>query len=111
MKKVSIVLATLFLLGISSNSFAGSVTGPVTSIAIRASDGLVFVAIGATASGQPTCATHSYWMIKDENSNVGKQQMAAFLAAYVAGKTVTIYGTNTCTRWSDGEDVDMVVVN
>jgi len=47
-------------------------------------------------------------MIKDENSNTGKQQLAILLAARASGETITVDGSNTCTRWGDGEDVDLV---
>jgi hypothetical protein len=62
------------------------------------------------ASGKPTCAKNPYWMIRDENSNAGKQQLATLLAAQATGKTVTVNGMGTCQRWLDGEDVNDVVL-
>jgi hypothetical protein len=47
-------------------------------------------------------------MIRDENSAVGKRQLAMLLLAYSTGQVVTVYGMNTCARWVDGEDVDVV---
>ncbi|MDX1252755.1 MAG: hypothetical protein IDH49_10990 [Gammaproteobacteria bacterium] len=89
---------------------AGVVTGQVDYVLVRASDGLIYVGLrnATVLSPAPTCATISYWMIKDENSNAGKQQLATLLAAQVAGKTITIWGSNTCARWRDGEDIDAV---
>jgi hypothetical protein len=49
-------------------------------------------------------------MIKNENSVAGKSQISLLLAAQAAGKPVAITGAGTCTRWGDGEDIDVLVV-
>ncbi len=56
----------------------------------------------------PACATISYWMIRDENSNSGKQQLSMLLAAHAAQRSISVHGMNTCNRWGDGEDVDYI---
>lgn len=103
-------LATVLALLSSINVYAGNVEGTVVDIVFRASDGLVYFNIIGQSHDKPTCATSSYWMIKNEQSNAAKLQIAALLLAYASGKTVTVYGTNTCTRWPDGEDVDWIRV-
>ena len=35
-----------------------------------------------------------------------KHKSAILIAAHSAGKSIAVDGTNTCTRWGDGEDVD-----
>ena len=108
----STFLAAQFIAGLSgacvmTSSYGGSQTGVVTSLDIRASDGLAYFHLSGTASGRPTCAASSvYWMIKAENSLAGKQQLAMLLTALASGKTITVTGANTCSRWSDGEDVE-----
>ena len=92
----------------ASPSWAGSVTGVVRRLLVRDSDGLVLVEIIGSATGKPACATHSYWIIRDENSESGKRQYALLLAAKASGLTVQISGANRCSRWSDGEDIDLV---
>ena len=58
---------------------------------------------------RPSCADgHSYWMIKDENSIAGKAQLSMLLTAYASGKTISVTGSNTCTRWKDGEDLNVI---
>lgn len=109
MKKV-ILFVVLYAILCASNCFAGYITGTVSSVVIRASDGLVYITVTGTRIYPAPCSTVGYWMIKDENSNVGKQQLAALLAANASKSEVTIYGTNTCTRWGDGEDIDSVIV-
>lgn len=59
---------------------------------------------------RPDYAKIAYWMIKDENSNVGKQQYSMTLAAHATGKTVTVKGMNTCGYWADGENVNTVQI-
>lgn len=84
--------------------FAGSQTGKVQRIWAR-EDGLLYVVLDGAPTGKPQCATIGYWMIKDENSNHGKAQLSLLMMAFASGKTVTIDGRNTCSRWSDGEDI------
>lgn len=97
----------LLLVLIVSPVFAGKQTGKVEMLIVRASDGLIYFTLsGGSKTDSPACATAGYWMIKDENSNVGKQQYSMILAAHASGKTVTVSGANACSRWRDGEDVD-----
>jgi hypothetical protein len=89
---------------------AGQVTGVINWVMVRASDGLTYVSIIGTPTGQPGCATGGYWMIADENSEAGKKQYAMLLEAKATGAAITIYGTNTCTRWPDGENINAVLI-
>jgi hypothetical protein len=89
---------------------AGTQTGKVTKLGVRDSDGLVYFILAGSPAGVPACATHGYWMIKNENSESGKRQLALLIAAQASGKSVVVMGANTCARWPDGEDVDMLSV-
>jgi hypothetical protein len=89
---------------------AGSITGTVSWVISRASDGLTYVLINGTASGPPACATGGYWVIKDETSDAGHKQYAMLLDAQASGLQVHIAGTNACTRWSNGEDIDWIQI-
>ncbi|NOU52138.1 hypothetical protein HG263_16535 [Pseudoalteromonas sp. JBTF-M23] len=92
-------------------STANSQESKVAWLMVRASDGLVYFALeGGTRNNRPSCATSGYWMIKDENSTAGKQQYSMILSAHASGKKVRIYGAGKCSRWSDGEDVDALMV-
>ena len=105
MKKTFMVLLCL----ISGASYAGTQSGFVARLEVRAVDGLIFFSLSGAKTGSPACATRRYWMIKDENSNAGKQQYSMLLTAYTSGKPVMVAGMGTCTRWGDGEDVGSVV--
>lgn len=101
---------TLFVLVASlvANAYAGSQTGQVKWFRVRQSDNLHYLGLEGTKAGGPACATQSYWIIKDENSVAGKSQVSMIIAAYLAGKAITIQGANTCTRWGDGEDINIL---
>ncbi|MBL8339747.1 MAG: hypothetical protein JNM97_23480 [Rhodoferax sp.] len=93
----------------SVSAFAGEEVGQVTNLSVRASDGLVYFWLGGgSATGRPACATNPYWVIKSETSSAGKQQLAMLLTAKATGKRVRVSGSDTCLRWSDGEDVNAV---
>ncbi|WP_197692507.1 hypothetical protein [Geobacter sp. DSM 9736] len=110
MRIISVLCLTLVLsCFISNESMAGSVYGTVSSIIVRASDGLVYFTVAGTPVGKPSCATGGYWIIRDENSTVGKQQLAVLLAALSTKNTVSIVGNDTCNRWGDGEDLNYII--
>ncbi len=97
------------LISMMSLSHAGEQIGTIQYVRVRASDGLIYFALsGGAKSGSPPCATVDYWMIRDENSNAGKQQYAMLLAAQLAGRAVAIAGLSTCARWVNGEDVNEI---
>lgn len=107
-------MKVMFLLSlfISTNIYAGTQSGTVDYIIVRASDGLVYFTIeGGEIADNPPCAKRGYWMIKDENSNSGKMQYSMILSAQASGKTINVSGLNTCTRWGDGEDVNYIKIN
>jgi hypothetical protein len=107
--RVSLSLAICLLLA-STVGNAGSVTGTVSEVIARASDGLTYVYMNGTSSGRPACAANtSYWMIMSESSDVGKKQYAMLLAAKAGGIQLTIQGNNTCSRWADGEDISYII--
>lgn len=112
MKSMKAMMASLAITAlVPAATWAGNVEGMVGSLSQRASDGLIVVYISGTSSGRPACAASQlYWLVKDENSNVGKGQYAMLLAARLAGKTVRVVGSNTCTRWGDGEDINYIEI-
>jgi hypothetical protein len=84
--------------------------GKIKYLTIRGSDGLVLVELDGPVSGKPACAPYSYWILKDEKSLTGKQQLALLVTAKATGQTIAISGTGSCTRWHDGEDIDTIQV-
>lgn len=100
-----------FILMSSIPSFAqaaGTVTGTVASVLVRQSDGLTYFYVNGTASGQPGCATSTYWMISGETSDAGHKLYAMLLEAKISGALIIVTGAGTCIRWPDGEDVLVV---
>jgi hypothetical protein len=112
MRFMKAVLPVLAVIGSSWSlaAGAGNVTGTVSHVLVRQSDGLTYFYIAGTATGKPSCATNTYWIVMNENSTAGKGILALMMAGQASGKTVSIYGNNTCTRWPDGEDIQFVDV-
>lgn len=108
-KKIAPVVIPAYF-AIIGTAAAGTQLGQVLDIQVRSTDGLIIVGLSGTTSNRPACALYSYWLIKDENSTAGKQQLALLLAAQANAQTVQIVGMGTCTRWSDGEDIGSVVI-
>ncbi len=108
MKNLVLIALVLASFVASEAVVAGEVTGTISSVIVRQSDGLTYFYMNGTPTGKPACAGRPYWMIKDENSEVGKKLYALLLTAKTTDATVRVVGLNTCTRWSDGEDVDWI---
>ncbi|AZN38035.1 hypothetical protein EJO50_00740 [Iodobacter ciconiae] len=97
------------MFGFFSLTYAGTQKGTVAAITKRSTDGLLYFTLNGPATGKPACASWPYWMIKDENSMSGMQQLALILMAKKSASVVTVHGTGTCERWGDGEDVYSIV--
>ncbi len=109
MKTLVQLFVILLALSLPNLASASKQTGKVKNLIVRASDGLTYLYLdSATPSDKPDCAANPYWMIKDENSEVGKKQYSMLLAAHAAGRKISITGTGTCTRWGDGEDINAI---
>lgn len=108
--RATMVLGVM-LAGFASPAYAGTVEGKVKSLVVRASDGLHYVVIEGAFTDRAACAQNtSYWMITDEHSDAGKSQLAMLLSAYMSGKSVLVQGTGSCNRWTDGEDILVVLL-
>lgn len=102
-------IISFFLMLVTLSVQAGWQEGQITKILVRQSDGLHYFFMSGTATNRPACAAgHTYWILKDENSIAGKSQLSMLLTAYASGKTVSVSGTDACTRWGDGEDVNVI---
>ena len=111
MKKI----VSLWLFGLQSlfwgQAYASDYLGKVSVIHVRDADGLIWVYIEGTRTGErPTCADKEYLVIKNENSPAGQRQLALLMMAQASDKTVFIEGARTCTRWGDGEDINMLSI-
>jgi hypothetical protein len=94
-----------------TTSQAGTGAGTVANVTVRDSDGLTYVYLSNPPTGRPACAASTqYWMIPNENSEAGKKLYALLLAAQLSGRPVSITGKNTCVRWGDGEDINLVIL-
>ena len=107
--RAAVFVAFTSVLG-ATTGLASEQTGRVTQLIVRASDGLVYFYLDGARTARPACApTNTYWMIKAEASETGKKQLAMLMVARETGKPLRVVGSNTCTRWVDGEDVDSIM--
>jgi len=98
----------LFTNGAAAQS---SQTGTVTRIHVRATDGLVYFFVDGPRTPAPACATQTYWVIGNEASTAGRQQLALLMMAEAAGKAVIVSGSGTCARRPDAESVVEIAVS
>lgn len=104
----SLCLVSALGLALASPADAGTAAGKVKELHVRASDGLIVVILNSPRYGKPSCATQDYFIVRDGNSHTGEAQFAMLTAAFLNGTTVFITGSNACTRWLDGEDIEDV---
>lgn len=92
-------------------SHAGVVNGHIVAIYVRQNDGLVYFETDGTISNRAGCAaSNNLWIVPNENSETSKRQYAALLSAKATNSSIDVYGTGTCTRWPNSEDVDTIVI-
>jgi hypothetical protein len=70
-----------------------------------------FVYLSATITGSPTCATQTTRFAIDPDTPGGKAQVAAILAAQIAGRTINAVGRGVCDIWPGTESLDYVTIN
>lgn len=103
------VLLMSLLMSAAFSQDAMAQRGQVLDLSVRR-DGLIIFSLSGERGAKPSCATNNYWIVPNENSDYGKRVYAALLAARSSGATVDVWGSGTCTRWSDGEDVELVTL-
>ncbi len=96
----------------TSMTFAGDQVGIVSQFIARGSDNLHLVILqGTPHNNKPACAkNYDYWMIANENSAAGKTQISMIMTALAQQKELIITGTNTCSRWGDGESIENIII-
>ena len=67
--------------------------------------GVVIFSSSGTRYGVPACAASTNRFVIDASTAGGKAQLAGLLAAYHAGKAITVLGNGTCTIYFDSESV------
>ncbi len=94
MKKIVLLLALLA----SFNAFASEVTGNVIDIRVTSStlgSNLTHVKTSGSLINQAQC-TNGQWWTMDTDTEQGKSFLSVLLAAKMASRPVTIWGTGTC---------------
>ena len=88
---------------------AGSGTGIITSYYV--SNGLIIFYLSPVASGQPACANALHFAFDAVTTAIGRENAAEFRSAFLANKTLNVFGTGSCTVTSNSEDLYYFIVN
>jgi len=107
MKTISSLLIINLLF--SLNTYAGTGTGKVTGIlpfSKSTGEKIFFIAMEQKVDS-PSCNTTNRFVLSDTDPSYNIN-VSALLAAYQAGSSVKVKGKNTCTVWSNSEDVSRV---
>jgi hypothetical protein len=105
--KFKLMIAVALLAFGSVAAANGSYVGPVRIV--YWSSQLYLDASATQMSNRPTCATRNYVVLQESVTDpVFKNKLAVIMAAWYAGRTVTLTGNGTCT--SEGDEIVYVVV-
>jgi hypothetical protein len=102
------VMAMLLGLGLSAPAMAGHYYGRIKPYFW--STALYLDANAASMDSRPACATRNTVRLQetDPNDPVYKHKFAMLLAAWLAGQSVEMWGTGTCT--TEGDEIIHVIV-
>ncbi len=106
-------LTIAFLLVFSGVSFAGSVAdAKITQIYCGYFSGANMCSIyfDKASTAAPSCDAGLNRMQIKTDDDTGKALLSLALTAYSAQKTVSASGKDTCTIWSDTEDMNMLFI-
>lgn len=110
MKKLVVILA---LVASTSAFSASNQTAVVDYVQAHSSNGLTYfnlAGLKTNEAGDVNCGGSNIWIIKDPDSDIGKQLYSMILAAASANKTVTVKGSGLCPNGLqiDGEYVESI---
>ncbi|MDH0863146.1 hypothetical protein [Mitsuaria sp. GD03876] len=92
-----------------TSSFGGTASGRVSAPNFMPNGAVIFYVEGSRNS-PPACATESRRFALNGATPQGKTQLSGLLLAYSQGKTVNVYGTNSCSVWGDTETLDFFAI-
>lgn len=108
MKKILI----LIVLALAANAHAGTAGSGILSDVHFMNNGVVIVYTSGVRADVPTCAsTQPDRFAIDASTEAGKAQLSGLLAAYVAEKTVRIFGMGSCAAHPDTETINYFVID
>jgi hypothetical protein len=102
-----------FFLLICGYAFAGIQAGTIEKLFVSGRDyappyqNPTHVSMDGIYNEKPACATSGYWAINTETEQ-GKAILTLVLTSYATGKSLTFYGTGTCSLRPDMETVFQV---
>ena len=112
MKKLTMTLMSLWVIGAAGPLFAGgSATANISKVGLIQSIGdVLFVQLSpATVSGAPGCAVNTEWQfVVSLTTTQGQQMLALLLDAKATNASVQLAGTGTCNVYGNVETLDAI---
>lgn len=111
MKTIIIFICLVFL---ASNAFSSSLTAKISRILVIDRTKLVYVYPVGGISTPAACATSSSAKILYSFSTdrpLAREYLSMLLSAQASGRTVSLYGKNTCVDQTGIETIDYIVIN
>ena len=107
MKRAFLIRAVVILLVFSHPSPADAgVTTSVNIVAVDVrNDGTFLIDVSQPTTGAPACATTPGRLSANSNTAGGKALLQLAISVYLSGKPVIVYGTGTCSEFSDIESL------
>ncbi len=109
---MKMVIFYILLLFVCNDVFSGTVNSKILFIQVNNGTswpGLVAVKFDAMPNSQPSCATDNQGRFGFSiDTDAGKATYALMLSAQASGKTVEVYGKNSCFGSTAIEEIDYV---
>jgi hypothetical protein len=103
MRKLIAAVLCLFIPVVAS---AGSATGGKIHSLIFTKNGTVIFWTTGARSGVPGCAADDRWVLFVSETNNAQSMLSGLLAAYSAGKSISVVGTGRCDYENGGESME-----
>ena len=107
-RKVKFLLCSMILAG--SPALASQQTGTVTLVSAATGSSPYAFAVTGMRTTKPSCATDDVWMIESPAGDSSKAMFSEALSAQLAGRTIFVMGTGTCTTIPNREDASYINV-
>ena len=105
--RTAAIAAVVLMTGLASAAFAGSSSGPITSVIVD--QGIMRVVVNATPTGRPACNTKNGYALA-LTTDVARKMLESVTMAQAAGLSIVATGTGACTVALDHESLASIGV-
>lgn len=105
--RTAAIAGVALVTGLASDAFAGSSSGPITSIIVD--QAILRVIVNATPTGRPACNTKNGYALA-LTTDVARDMLESLTMAQAAGLSIVATGTGACTVAVDHESLASIGV-